>query len=126
MLRKFIYNLKLTLFKNHKMRVIISFCIMIRKKPLKRHLMSCCILIFKQIIIDIVWTTVLEKMRLIQKLIVIIFLYLIKLQLKLRAEEEQIDELGESELEMFFKGKKLSASQAYSVQSCIPNQISPS
>ena len=54
-------------------------------------------------------------MRLIQKLIVIIFLYLIKLQLKLR--EEQVDEFGtESDLDMFFKGKKLSASQAYSAR----------
>ena len=47
-----------------------------------------------------------------------IFLYLIKLQLKLRAEGEQaVDEFGtESDLDMFFKGKKLSASQAYSAR----------
>ena len=53
-------------------------------------------------------------MRLVQKLIVIIFLYLIKLQLR-QIEEERIDDLNETELDMFFKGKKLGATQALSV-----------
>lgn len=53
-------------------------------------------------------------MRLIQKLIVIIFLYLIKLQLR-QIEEERIDDLNETELDMFFKGKKLGATQALSL-----------
>ena len=46
-------------------------------------------------------------MRLIQKVILIIFLYFIKLQMK-QKELELENEIGsETELEYFFKGKKL-------------------